>query len=199
MSGEAPDREFWRQRYREGHTPWDLGEPSPPVRRLAAHFPSGATVIVPGCGRGHEAVYLAERGHEVAALDIADEAVQAVRDRAAARGVTVHAVRADLFRLPGVFNERFDVWLEQTCFCAVHPDTWPDYEATAYRALKPGGLLAGVFMEVPGDDGPPWNVTPDTIRNVFGDERRWALEGLDEQPHNPARPGPEFTVRLRRV
>jgi len=54
-------------------------------RELLATFPTGAALLEVGCGTGADAVFLAERGYRVAALDISDRMVELARERAAAR------------------------------------------------------------------------------------------------------------------
>ncbi len=66
----------------------------------------------------------------------------------------------------------------------------------AERVLKPGGQLLGVFMEVPGDDGPPYSTPPAQLQALFAPER-WEAHGPEPvQPQNPARPGPEYLARF---
>ena len=63
MAEPLLDAAWWDQRYRDGGDGWELGEPAPPLRHflesdLQAPKPPGR-VLVPGCGRGHEAALLA--------------------------------------------------------------------------------------------------------------------------------------------
>ncbi len=54
-------------------------------QELLAAFPAGSALIEIGCGTGADAVFLAERGRRVAALDISDRMVERARERVAAR------------------------------------------------------------------------------------------------------------------
>ena len=70
----------WDQRYLEGSDRWELGRPAPPLEAFLrtdsrAPQPPGR-VLVPGCGRGHEAALLADLGYEVIGLDFSSEAIQ---------------------------------------------------------------------------------------------------------------------------
>lgn len=56
-------------------------------RELVATFPPGAALLEIGCGTGADAVFLAERGRRVAAIDISDRMVELAEERARARGV----------------------------------------------------------------------------------------------------------------
>ena len=183
---------FWNGKYTDRHTPWDLGRVSEPVQRLVAgHFPSEGRVLIPGSGRGYEAVDLAERGYRVTAVDFADEAVRFLRQLAGEKGVTLEILQEDLFSLDGVRNGTFDVLLEQTCFCAIDPSLYGDYERMAHRLLAPGGRLLGVFMEVKDLEGPPYDCPLDLVRGHFP-EARWRFDWTEPLPRNPERPGPEY-------
>lgn len=198
-TGHDRDPAFWIEKYRQGHTPWDLGETSAPVRTLIEKdFPPRGRVIVPGCGRGYEAVELAERGYDVTAVDFVEAPLAFLRDRMKARGVTLEVVRCDLFDLPAAYDGTFDVLLEQTCLNALHPVLHPDYEALAHRLLRPGGRVLGVFMRVPWEDGPPFDCPPGHVMSLFP-RSRWIARGPEPvEPPNSARPGPEYLARFTR-
>src|SRR5687768_10519287 len=63
----------WEARYQSGDMPWEKSEPSPGlVDFLAARpeLPRG-TVLVPGCGTGHDARVWAKAGFAVTGFDLA--------------------------------------------------------------------------------------------------------------------------------
>lgn len=193
-------RQFWQARYQEGETPWDLGGPSPAVLVLVhRYFPSAGRVLIPGCGRGHEALYLAERGFHVTAVDWVPEPLAHLRHKAREHGLDIEVSHVNAFELPPLYDGTFDVFLEQTFFGAIEPSLYSNYEALAYRALRPGGQLLGVFMEVPWKGGPPYHCPADLVLSKFPDARwhRGAPEPCT--PPNPARPGPEYTLRLQKL
>jgi SAM-dependent methyltransferase len=69
-------QEDWQRHYDEGDLGWDLGQVAPPFIKLfeSKTILPGKTLI-PGCGRGHEVIYLAENGFEVTAVDYSPGAV----------------------------------------------------------------------------------------------------------------------------
>ncbi|MBI3993057.1 MAG: methyltransferase domain-containing protein [Candidatus Lambdaproteobacteria bacterium] len=192
--------DFWNAKYAAGHTPWDLGQVSRPVQRLVErHFPPAGRVVIPGAGRGYEAIYLAQRGYQVTAIDYADEAVRHLREEARRSGLSVDVQQRDMFEIPPDQRGAYDVLLEQTCFCAINPRDWPKYEWMAGQLLKHGGRLLGVFMEVPFDKGPPFNCPPDAVRAMFP-AQRWRLDGhAPVDPPESGRPGPEYYLRYTRL
>lgn len=198
MPPTPPNPDFWRQRYRSGNTPWDLGGVSPAVRELARRWlPPSGRVFVPGCGRGYEALYLAARGYAVTAVDLVAEPLDSLRAEARRRGVQVQVRQGDLFDLPPAEVGAYDVLLEQTCLCALPPARHADYAALARRALRPGGQVLAVFMRVPGAAGPPYDLPPEAVRALFAPED-WEAEGPVPVPRNPQRPGPEYLMRFGR-
>ena len=76
-------------------------------RELAAAFRTGSALLEIGCGSGADAVFFAESGCRVAALDISDRMVTATRNRAEAHGVgsSVCAFRGRLIDLSRQLSE----------------------------------------------------------------------------------------------
>ena len=200
MSEKKTRLGFWNDRYASGVTPWDLGDVSAAARVLVEkHFPRQGRVLVPGCGRGYEVVYLEKLGYRVTAVDFAGEAVRFLGELARQSQVQPEILQQDLFLLPTLYNSAFDVLLEQTCFCAIDPSLRNDYEQLAYRVLRPGGRLLGVFMEVDEPrEGPPYSTPPDLVKAQFP-VSRWRLDQTEVLPKNPKRPGPEFLAVFTRL
>ena len=72
------ERNFWEERYQQGTTAWDLGEPAPPFitfLQSSEASPPGKTAVL-GCGRGYDALLFASYGFEVIGFDFADSAIQ---------------------------------------------------------------------------------------------------------------------------
>ncbi len=63
--------DYWEQRYQEGRTGWDLGQPAPPFGHLLAQqdAPQPGKMAVLGAGRGENALLFADRGFEVTGFD----------------------------------------------------------------------------------------------------------------------------------
>ncbi len=71
------------------------GEPSTVVLNVLERLRPGHALDL-GCGSGRHAVWLAERGWRVTAVDFAPEALRQARERAAEVGVEVDWIEADL-------------------------------------------------------------------------------------------------------
>lgn len=160
----------WEALYQTGETQWDKGAPAPALLEFLSRSPLKGRVLVPGCGRGHDVRAIAAAGAaEVIGLDLAPSAFAGVETFA-----NTHFVVGDLFALPSAYVAAFDVVYEHTCFCAIPRERRDDYVQAVAGALKPGGLLLGIFYLNPRDDpdprlGPPFNATLDELDTRFAE------------------------------
>jgi SAM-dependent methyltransferase len=89
-------REMWNERYAASERVWSSG-PNEHVARILEPLPPGAAVDL-GAGEGRHALWLAERGWTVTAVDFAEVGLDRGRREAAERGVgnLVNWVAADV-------------------------------------------------------------------------------------------------------
>ena len=191
----------WNERYQTDETPWDLKGPTPEFQRLldAGELPSKGKVLVPGGGRGHDAILFALRNYEVALVDFAPLAIQAALVEAARQKATVYAYRQDFFELPkiGFHQSSYDIVLEYTFFCAIAPELRGRYVETVAALLKPGGLLVGLFFPLTIDkEGPPFQVSQAEVEKIFSPHFTLRIE----KPKSSIKPreGREFLGLFRR-
>ncbi len=179
----------WDQRYRDGSDGWELGQPAPPLAMFLRRHPLApqreGKVLVPGCGRGHEAALLAELGYSVVGLDFSGEAVREARRRYGPDRPQLRWLQADLFdaaalAAAGLGKESLDGLVEHTCFCAIDPRQRAAYRATVLRLLKPGGWLLGLFLCHSREGGPPYGSDPEELA------RQWRQTGLVAELWEPA-------------
>ena len=92
----AYDEDFWNERYRATPAVWS-GRPNPVLVAEAAGLPPGRALDI-GCGEGGDAVWLAEHGWSVTAVDFAVPALERGAARAADLGIgdRITWVHADL-------------------------------------------------------------------------------------------------------
>ncbi|MBI3879890.1 MAG: methyltransferase domain-containing protein [Verrucomicrobia bacterium] len=152
----------WESKYRAGDTPWEKGEPSPGLVDFLAERTDLAlgTVLVPGCGFGHDVRVLARRGFRATGYDLAPSAVRL------ASAMTPADLPAEFRGGDFLFDEpcaQFDWLFEHTCFCAIDPSLRPEYVQAAVRWLKPGGQLLAVHYLIPDTDGPPFGTTREEV------------------------------------
>jgi SAM-dependent methyltransferase len=160
------------RRGRHALTPWDLGGPSPTLDALAREvgLARGSSLLVPGCGLGHDALHFASLGFDVSAVDWSSTAIEQVRGIARRRSLELELLAGDFWAIPPTWHGSFDAVAEHTFFCAIDPADRARYVELAARLLKPGGRVLGALFvgERPGEPGPPFLAKEDEIRRLFG-------------------------------
>lgn len=125
------ERERWNERYSEGEPPT---EPADVLVEYADGLPDGRALDV-ATGGGRNAIFLAERGYAVDAIDISEAGLEIARERAAERGVSdaIEFVREDVeeYDLP---REAYDVIVVAHYYSL-------NVIPALKRALAPGGVL----------------------------------------------------------
>jgi SAM-dependent methyltransferase len=144
---------FWDERFGRRFTPWDqAGVPEMFTRFVESR--DACNVLIPGCGSAYEALYLAERGWPVRAIDFSAAAVEAARVQLGAHAGLVE--EADFFAYAPPFSPG---WIYERAFlCALPKDRWPDYAARMAALLRSGALLAGFFFIGSTPKGPPFGI-----------------------------------------
>jgi trans-aconitate methyltransferase len=129
MSNDSFSPRWWEDHY-QGQ-PVKHGAPSPQLVAEVSELPAG-TALDAGCGSGADALWLAERGWRVTAVDVSPTVIGAARER----GPDVTWIVADLTTWPP--PERYDLVTTQY----VHPAMpFGDFVARLAGAVAPGGTL----------------------------------------------------------
>jgi methyl halide transferase len=168
MTEKEYSREDWQGHYESNDLGWDLGQVAPPFVKLWEEEKlTVGKALVPGCGRGHEVIFLAENGFEVTAIDFSKGAVTYLERALEERSLSGRVLYQDFFGLDNSHDDVYDLVLEQTFFCAIAPRQRVDYALNVARILKPGGMLVGLFYHTNKEGGPPYNTTPEDIEVNF--------------------------------
>jgi methyl halide transferase len=164
-------QEDWQRHYDENDLGWDLGQVAPPFVRMweEEKLPVGK-VLIPGCGRGHEVLFLAGNGFEVTGVDYSEGAVTHLKNALSERNLEGRVFHQDFFSLDDSHDGIYDLVIEQTFFCAISPRERPDYVQNVSRMLKPGGMLVGLFYHTDKEGGPPYNTTCEDIETNFSEK-----------------------------
>ena len=125
------DADFWEDRYRSHTHVWS-GRPNPQLVAEASALTPGAALDA-GCGEGADAIWLAERGWQVTAVDIAPTALRRAAEHPG--GDAVRWQHADLATWTP--EEKYDLVSAQY----VHLPDAPALFARLAEAVAPGGTL----------------------------------------------------------
>ena len=157
----------WEERYQTGDMPWEKGEAAPGLVDFLAARPRLArgTVLVPGCGTGHDARVWAGAGFTATGCDISPSAIRLAVEKTRAAGLSAAFIPGDF--LSDTPPRPFDWVFEHTLFCAIDPVRRADYVAAVRRWLKPGGDFLAVHYLIPDTEGPPFGTTRAEIWERF--------------------------------
>lgn len=158
------DKQQWEQHYQDKES----DELQPPDTLLTNNrkLLTGGTALDIATGSGRNALFLAECGYQVTAIDRAESAVQLVRTTAKKRGLDINAVTADMLDVD-LGTEQFDLIAN---FYFLERELIPRIK----QSLKPCGL---VFFEtftsyqIPRDD-PRYRkflIDPNELLTMFSD------------------------------
>jgi SAM-dependent methyltransferase len=186
---KAMDIAGWENMYRSG----ERGRENHPTALLvetAAKLPPGSALDL-ACGTGRNALYLAEQGWTVTAVDGSESAIEQVRDRSSQRGLSINAQVADLaapdFALQ---TEAFDLiviayYLQRNLF------------PLAKAALRLGGLLVAIAHTAePGEESKPNRAASGELRDIFAGWR--ILHHYEGPSRDPAHRRPVSEIVARR-
>lgn len=158
----------WNDHYAEGFTPWDTGTVEPMLVAFVESLarPGVGRALDVGCGTGGNARWLAERGYDVAGVDVAPLAIDQARARTPA-GLSCRFTTLDILaELPQ--GGPFELVFDRGCFHVF--DEPADRERLAAQiaaVLAPEGVwlsLIGSTEGPPRDTGPPRR----SLREVVG-------------------------------
>jgi tellurite methyltransferase len=152
--------------------------PDPWLLTVAPLLPTDGRALDLAAGRGRNALFLAERGLSVTALDISAVALDQFRIEAEKRHLVIDARQVDLEAVPDLPTAAFDLVIQ---FFYLQRSLFPHLLA----AVRPGGLAvvrtlssAGPFAG--GPDNPDFVLRPGELLEVFaGWEILCHEEGLE--------------------
>lgn len=154
INAEPLGEAFWNDQYMTSSTGWDLGEVSPPIKSYIDQLTNKKLrILIPGCGNSYEAAYLLQQGFSnITLIDIAPTLVNKLENKFSLNN-NIQIILGDFFKHQG----EYDLILEQTFFCALHPAFRSPYVAAMKQLLAPNGKLAGVlFDRLFEQNGPPF-------------------------------------------
>lgn len=169
----------WDERYRSGTH--DHKDPSPLLVTAIKNLTPGRALDL-ACGTGRHALFLAQHGWQVTAVDSSGAGIEIMQERAREMSVTIDALVADL--AAGEFRikpEAFDLicvfyYLQRDLFPAIH------------TGVRPGGIaVAAIHLNDGRAEAKPHNpaflLERDELRALFND---WDVLHYREAPSDEA-------------
>jgi SAM-dependent methyltransferase len=192
--GSAAQAEEWDARYSEQAGARWSGRPNGRLLVEVAGLTPGRALDV-GCGEGADAIWLAQSGWAVTAIDISEVALGRARAAADLAGVSIEWVCGDALNQP-LSTGLFDL-------VSMHYPALPKAAGeVAMRALlgtvRPGGLLLAVYHDLDNEHrehmksrgvDPADYVDADDLKRLLSDdftiERHTVEPRIDPPPDNP--------------
>lgn len=165
----------WDDAYR-GQPPWEIERPQGVVVEVADSGGIRGSVLDLGCGTGENALFLAERGHEVWGIDISGVAIERAMMKSHARRLPVVFLTADVLD-PDAVGRTFDTLIDCGCFHALADEDRPRYAASARALGSPGSRLH--VMAFSNAEPPGWGprrLTEAELRTAFA--VGWSVDGV---------------------
>ena len=189
--GAAAQAAEWDARYSERGGPKWSGRPNGRLVAEVADLAPGRVLDV-GCGEGADAIWLAQRGWMVTAVDISDVALGRAREAAELAGAVVEWVCGDAVQTPFPANS-FDLVSMQ--YPAVPKAAGEAAVRTLLDTVRAGGLLLAVYhdlddehrehMKSQGID-PADYVGADDLYRLLGDDFTVELNAVEPRIDPPA-------------
>jgi cyclopropane fatty-acyl-phospholipid synthase-like methyltransferase len=167
--------------------PWSRREPHPLLTEWAQRHHlagQGKRAIVPGCGLGADAEYLAGLGFTTTAFDISPTAIRLARHRHP--DSPVEYVTADLLHLPRPWLRAFDLVAEIITVQALPRAVRHRATTSVARLTAPSGTLLVIAAvhnsAAEPQSGPPWPLTRAEIGQFAADGLTPAATGITTMP-----------------
>lgn len=193
----SADHQAWLDRWRDGRIGFHLDKVNGYLARHADAMTDrrDARVFVPLCGKSLDLAWLAERGHDVVGVELAEDAVLALHEEQglspdeiiegeAHRCYVSGRVRVfvgDFFALSPAVIPPFDAVWDRAAMIALPESVRPAYAAHLRGFLAPEArvLLSTLVYDQARMNGPPFSVSADEVRGAYEDA--FSIERLEEK------------------
>ncbi len=158
---------MWNEKYSDPRFIYGT-EPNDFLKQSAHHFQPGGKILCIAEGEGRNAVWLAEQGFQVTAVDASDVGLAKGRALAKSKGVSVHWIHADLRQ----YDPGSHVWDGVVAiFAHLPPDLRSQVHADCVESLKTDGVLLleaytpeQLEFKTGGPSNPDWLMTPEMLQ-----------------------------------
>ncbi len=172
----------WEKIYSARENPFDVADPDEWIVELEAEGKIRGTVLDAGCGAGHNALYLAAKGHCAVGVDITPKAIQRAEEKANERRIqNVTFLAANLCESLG-YEDFFDSVIDIGCFHSLHEDDQKKrYTDVVKKVCKSGATMYLRTLNAVNSANVPVTERAQTqerqIREAFSDG--WKIEKIE--------------------
>ena len=181
------DPNHWEARYQANDIPWELGHHDPYLESVIERYAiEPCRTLEVGCGQGHNALWLAQRGFDVFGIDLSLTAIKAARDLASGLDGQARFEVANLLEGPAQgapYAFAFDRAVMHLFEAVEHRERFVEHLAAS---MRPGALyhtLSGSTDGPPRDTGPPRRSATEMVSAL---EPHFELVSLSETAFDPA-------------
>lgn len=158
---------FWNERFESQFTPWDKGGVPQALQQFVASAQRPLVTLIPGCGLGYEAAFLAQSGWDVIAIDFSPAAVASAQAVIGEWGK--HVLEADFFQYQPALP--LELIYERAFLCALPPSMRAQIVQRWADLLPADALLVGFFYVDDSAErspkGPPFSITSNDLSAIM--------------------------------
>lgn len=176
------NKEYWENRYLNEDTGWDTGSITTPLKNYIDQLKdTHLKILLPGAGNSYEFDYLIERHFiNTTVIDISSTPINNLYSKYP--NCKSQILLGDFFE----HEEKYDLIIEQTFFCALDPILRKDYVKKMHDLLHPKGKIVGLLFNFPlTKEGPPFGGNQEEYLLLFSE--LFEIKTL-EKAHNSIKP-----------
>lgn len=202
------ERDFWLQRWEQGQIGFHQEIINSALQRFWPRLavPDHGRVFVPLCGKSHDMAWLRERGHSIVGVEFSTHACeQFFRERSidperevrkpfvVYRAAGYELWGGDFFAMPADALADIAAVYDRASLIALPEGMRPRYAQRTAELVPVDAQILLVSFEYPAGEmqGPPFSVTEDEVRRLFGADFEIEVfsrtEVLEEHPRFRAR------------
>lgn len=169
LRSQGVPKEMFELMYADG-APWVMDKPHPEVMNIEKAGGFRGSVLDIGCGFGENAIFLAQKGYDVHAIDFLSSVIERVRDRyrAECESLRIAFEVADALSLDRL-GRTFDCVLDAGMFHGLSDQQRLAYEQSLRTVSVPGTTLHMIcFSKEETRPGGPRRIGVDEVRASLG-------------------------------